>query len=170
MAKVGGPDKKLVSAQHAKVLMGMATSDDSERILRKAGFKSMTKNNADQLVENIRRKYTDANGSLLVELEAVGVDMSVIAEKLKEGLTATSAKKSGENVIMVPDFSVRHKYLETTIGVMGAKAPEKTVHENINRHEQTIAIVEGINSDPAVLVALQKRIAQRQKTIEIEAE
>ena len=164
------PKKVLIDPQDAQIITGAMRGESPSKVVAAAGL-SMTRRNAANYVEHIKRKYTDANGTLLVALENVGVNLDTIAKTLRDGLQATNTVKSGKQVIHVPDYSVRHKYLETTLDVMGAKAPTKQVVETITTHEQTVAIVDNVRSNPEVLAVLQRRLQERQlRTITIGAE
>jgi hypothetical protein len=165
---MGKPRKRaLIDPQDARILTGVMSGESPSKAVAAAGIE-MSRSNAAVYVEHIKRKYTDANGQLLVALENVGVDLGTVAQTISEGLKATNTVKSGQNVLHVPDFAVRHKYLETTLDVMGAKAPTKQVVETITTHEQTVAIVENVRSNPEVLAVLQRRLQERQvRTITI---
>ncbi len=166
--------EKELTPKEAQVLYGLAQGKRAPKAVQEAGY-DLKGAQAHALAEGIRRKYTDANGYLLVALEEKGIDMNLVAGKLKEGLDASYALKrslpeeegGGTTVEMVPDFNVRHKYLETTLDIMGARAPKKQVTETVTTHEETIAVVEGVRDNPAVLAALQRRLEMRKKTVEV---
>lgn len=119
-------------------------------------------------VEHVKSKYEDAQGGLLVALENVGVDLDTVATSIKEGLQATRPAKAGQMIIDKPDFGTRHKYVETALDVMGAKAPKQHVVETVQTHEHTVEFVEGIRSNPQVLKKIMDRL-NKVNTIEIEA-
>lgn len=166
--------EKELTPKEAQVLYGLAQGKRAPKAVQEAGY-DLKGAQAHALAEGIRRKYTDANGYLLVALEEKGIDMNLVAGKLKEGLDASYALKrslpeeegGGTTVEMVPDFNVRHKYLETTLDIMGARAPKKQVTETVTTHEETIAVVEGVRDNPEVLAALQRRLEMRKKTVEV---
>jgi hypothetical protein len=158
-------EKALMPSQkEAAVLVGISNGKKPIQAVRDAGF-PVSNRDAANIAESIKGKYMDANGKLLVALDKVGVTMETVAERLSDGLNATYAMKSGSEIKHIPDYNIRHKYLETTLDVMGAKAPTKSIVEQVKTHEQTIAVVEGIRGDPEVLLALQRRLQQRTITI-----
>jgi hypothetical protein len=120
-------------------------------------------------VEHIKSKYSDGQGGLLVALENIGVDLDTVATSIKEGLQATRPAKAGQMIIDKPDYGTRHKYVETALDVMGAKAPKQHVVESVSTHEHTVAFVDGIRSNPEVLRKIMDRL-NKSNVIEIEAE
>ena len=154
------------------MLYGLAEGKRAPVAVQAAGY-DLKGPQAHALSEGIRRKYTDANGYLLVALEEKGVNMEMVADRLKEGLDATYAMKrtvsdkegGGTIVELIPDFNIRHKYLETALDVMGARAPKKQVTETVTTHEETIAVVEGVRDNPAILAALKRRLEMRTRQI-----
>ena len=164
--------EKQLTPKEAKVLYGLAEGKRAPVAVQAAGY-DLKGPQAHALSEGIRRKYTDANGYLLVALEEKGVNMEMVADRLKEGLDATYAMKrtvsdkegGGTIVELIPDFNIRHKYLETALDVMGARAPKKQVTETVTTHEETIAVVEGVRDNPAILAALKRRLEMRTRQI-----
>lgn len=160
--------QKQLNPQEAKVLHGLVSGKRAPAAVQAAGY-NLKGAQAHALAEGIRRKYTDANDYLLVSLENVGVNMEMVADRMKEGLNATYAIKrslgesegGGTTVETFPDYNIRHKYLETTLDVMGARAPKKQVTETVTTHEETIAVVEGVRDNPEVLAALKRRLEMR---------
>ena len=128
--------------------------------VKDAGY-ALSDKSAAAVAQRIRNKYTDANGSLLVSLESHGVNLDRVASAINVGLNATRTVKSGKQVKVVPDFHTRHKYLETTLDVMGARAPKQIITHEHKTHEETVAIVDGLRSNPEAVAFLVRRIEER---------
>lgn len=156
-----------IPQKDAAIIMAAASGKKPQAAVAAAGYQ-MTPKNAERYVDTIKKRHGNINAALIDSLADIGVDIMTVADKIRDGLNATTTTKSGSSVMHVPDYNVRHKYLETAIDVMGAKAPTKSIVEQVKTHEQTIAIVEGIRADPEVLEALRKRLGAR--TIDITEE
>jgi len=164
-------DKKPITVRQARALHEMVMKGEPPmKALKNAGYKPVRKEAAAAIIESIKRKYIDANGGLLVALEDIGVDLEKVAATMKDGLEATNKRKIGKSFVDVPDHQTRHRYLETTLGVMGAKAAEKHVVENINKHEHTIEITESIRDNPALLDVIRRKLEERNRTVDITPE
>jgi hypothetical protein len=133
----------------------------------KAAGLNLKPRNAKTYVEHVRKKYEDAQGNLLVSLDNIGVTLDSVARHIKEGLHATRPMKAGKTVIDKPDFNTRHKYVETTLDIMGAKAPKQLVVENIQTHEQTVTFVDSIRNNPDALLKIRERLRNKERTIDI---
>ncbi|MCR4307657.1 MAG: terminase small subunit [Candidatus Berkelbacteria bacterium] len=57
----------------------------------------------------------------LKTLEMAGITEDAIAKKIKEGLDAHKIHGTDSDFIEVPDFSTRHKYVETSLEQLGRK-------------------------------------------------
>lgn len=156
--------KKPLSPKDAVILAATVSGASPQKAVAQAGYK-LSRENAETMVSIVKSKHCDQNGQLMTSLDQAGVSLDVLAGKIKEGLNATTTAKSGSEIVRVPDYNIRHKYLETALDVMGAKAPTKSVVEQVKTHEQTIAIVEGINASPQVLAALRRRLETRTITV-----
>ena len=92
-----------------------------------AGYSETTAVKRQQMVFG-RDRVQDA---FVAALESQGLSADRLARIIEEGLEATRTlgnKKEG-NSHVVPDYHVRHKYLETILKVIGAYAPQK--HEEV---------------------------------------
>lgn len=66
--------------------------------------------------------------AILTAMEKVGITDEVLAQKIKEGLSATSVKiHEGAVVCEVPDYIARHKYIDTSLKVRGDLGAEMNV-------------------------------------------
>lgn len=67
-------------------------------------------------------------------LEEAGVTEGKIALKINEGLEAKVITEymGDATETEIPDLKTQHKYLESAINVRGLKAPEKSVHLNVD--------------------------------------
>lgn len=77
-------------------------------------------------------------------IEAIAEVKKTVAEALTEdlllqvhldGLEATRSIAIEENTIEVPDYAIRHKYLDSAYKIKGSYAPEK--HQNLNINIET---------------------------------
>lgn len=152
-----------IPEREAKLLEGLISGKTGEVAVKEAGY-NITGKNAQVFADAIRKKHSDKNGELTDCLTKVGVTMDRVAQKIAEGLDAGTFMKSGKDIVERPDFNTRHKYLETTLDIMGARAPTKSLVEQVHTHEETIAIVEGIRENPEILAAIKRRIEQRTVT------
>jgi hypothetical protein len=65
-------------------------------------------------------------------LDAIGLTDESLALDLKEGLReANKLQGTGDNFVEIPDYGVRHKYLETALKLKGELQGEKREKENI---------------------------------------
>jgi hypothetical protein len=156
-----------IKESDAKILQATQAGKHPSLAVKEAGLK-MAGPAAKTYVEHIKRKYMDSQGGLLVALENVGVNLETVAGKIKDGLEATRTTKSGQSVIHVPDHSTRHKYLETTLDVMGARAPKEHVVSTHSTHEHHVNVVDALRSNPDALLKLRERLQQRNAADAIE--
>jgi len=158
---------KVITEKEARILGSLVKGDSAVEAVASAGI-TTDKRSAVEIAKHVRRKYTDHNGALVVALDSVGVNLTTIAQKVAEGLEAKKPVFAGRKVVgHTPDLNMRHKYLETTLDIIGGRAPTKQITETtIKTHEETVAIVASIKENPSVLEALRKRLEQR-KTIEV---
>jgi hypothetical protein len=79
-----------------------------------------------------RKALTLATKEALGEvLDGLGITTGFIAQKIKEGLNAKSLY--GKHAIEYPDYSTRHKYLDTAIRLKGLQPTEElTITHNNN--------------------------------------
>jgi len=163
-----GKGAKVISQKEANLLREAASGGSACKIMEKAGYRPMTsESSAESFIRAVKKKYEDANGLLIAEMEQIGVTMGTVAERIKEGLEATTSKKSGKKVVEVPDFATRHKYLETVMSVHGSKKPERSIVENLSSHENTVSLAEMVQENPELLVELKRRIEERTKIIDV---
>lgn len=90
------------------------------------GKESTLKVRAHQII----KKHKDANSELIQAMTKVGIDADLLAQKIAEGLKSTTFVKrkvdrDSEELVEVADNHARHKFLETAVDVVGAKAPKK---------------------------------------------
>jgi len=94
--------------------------------------------NATQAVKKVYGEeddnYAGVKGHRLLSKDKIQKAIQSIADQIPDsqlvevhlgGLTATS-------VLDIPDYSVRHKYLDSAYKLKGAYAPDKTLNVNIN--------------------------------------
>lgn len=111
--------------------------------MRKAGY-------SEAMVKN-PKKVTQAKGFKEVLL-VMGITDEALARVLSEGLNATKVLpyKSGlSNTTTVPDFNVRHRYLETCLKLKGYDKPSSNSADVIF-----------INNLPRPIEAYKRSIAQ----------
>lgn len=94
------------------------------------------------------RKHKDANSSFVQALEAKGLGPDHIVTKIAEGLDAKSHVKvkdaaGNEELVEVPDFNARHKYIETALDIHGAKASKKVEVTNLTFEQRLLRITMG---------------------------
>lgn len=160
-----------MSEQEAAILVATQAGKHPALACKEAGL-NIAPPNAKTYVDHIKQKYADSQGGLLVALERVGVNLESVAGTIKDGLTANRTAKAGSTIIHVPDHAVRHKYLETTLDVMGARAPKEHVVHDLKTHEHRVTVVDEIRSNPDALLRLRERLKRRQEAavIEVRAE
>jgi hypothetical protein len=78
--------------------------------MRKAGY-------SDAMIKN-PQKVTKSKGFKEI-LEIMGINDNALAKTLKEGLEAVKIVKLRNTYTAIPDFSTRHKFLETTLELKG---------------------------------------------------
>ncbi len=78
--------------------------------MRKAGY-------SDAMIKN-PQKVTKSKGFKEI-LEIIGVNDNALAKTLKEGLEAIKIVKLRNTHTTIPDFSTRHRFLETTLELKG---------------------------------------------------
>lgn len=159
---------KTIRQTEAAILQASMEGASPQQAVQAAGME-MKPRAARTYVKHVKEKYSDSNGHLLVALENVGVDLNTVAGKIRDGLEADTTTKSGKDVVTVPDFKTRHKYLETALDIMGGRAPTKSVVESVQTHEKTVAIVQSINGSPRAMEVLRQRMERREQ-IEITTE
>lgn len=78
-----------------------------------------------------------------VILEQEGLTLALIANKISEGLRANKNLGSNGDGCEVPDYAVRHKYIETAISLFGLKdkqvQPAPAVIQTFNHQSQSSA-------------------------------
>jgi hypothetical protein len=163
--KSASSEAKILRPEEAAVLDANLRGANALQAVKAAGL-SMNAKNAEAYVAHIKNKYTDARGGLLVELDKVGVNLTKVAETIRDGLSAEKAvkvkiSKELEDVIMVPDAMARHRFLETTIDVMGAKAPDQVVVEHIGTHDGVTKFVDDVRRNPELLNRIRERLQRR---------
>ena len=89
-----------------------------------AGYDVDSRESATSKGHHIIKKLS-SNERLQKAFEAQGIDVSLISKRIHEGLNATRMVKSGKELVEVDDLDTRHKYLDTAIDIIGAKAPKK---------------------------------------------
>lgn len=125
---VAGDDPKqiLIPKKEAAVLEGVLSGKSPGEAVIAAGYKFANRDIAKQFGESLVQKHSRNNGILTASLEAAGVTLEHLAKKLAEGLNATTYVKSGKDWIEVPDYNIRHKYLNTVLDIFPeAKAPKR---------------------------------------------
>lgn len=142
--KKGYPEG-LIPEREAKLLEGRfvhgMTLAESAKF---AGYEGSVKSIVPQACRTIQR-HLDTNGEFIRSLQKVGIDPSSVSSKIKEGLEAKmyvkrKVDKDTEELVEVPDNHARHKFVETVIDVMGAKAPKKVEIEQKTFEQRLLEI------------------------------
>ncbi len=103
--------------------MGVIEGKTKTQAMIDAGYSETTAVKRQEMVFG-RERVQDA---FIAAFESQGLGADTLARIIEEGLEATRTvenKKEGRS-LTVPDYHIRHKYLETTLKVIGAFAPQK---------------------------------------------
>jgi len=109
--------QELTLKQRKFIKFWMETGNLTEAC-EKAGYKATTKKSFSEIG---RQNLEKLGNRIIPALRAKGLDAFSFANDLHEGLKATYWCGKRE----LPDFGVRHKYLETQNKIEGFSAPEK---------------------------------------------
>jgi hypothetical protein len=124
-----------LSPKERNAVRGVIEGKTKTQAMIDAGYSETTAAKRQQLVFG-RERVQDA---FIAAFESQGLSADRLARIIEEGLEATRTlgnKKDGM-ALTVPDYHVRHRYLETVLKVMGAFAPQK--HEDVTEtHEDRI--------------------------------
>jgi hypothetical protein len=121
--------KRLISVAEAEVLAKMVEGVPPSAAVVSAGYDVRNPQHAASIGKAIWKKHSDENGELVTCLEKHGVSFDSLAQRIKDGLSATKTKNvkvNGDWVeVDVVDHQTRHKFLETAIRVRNADPPKK---------------------------------------------
>lgn len=119
-----------MTTKQAKAAQYIAEGDSVSKAMQKAGYAKTTSRNPQQLTRS--KTFREI-------MESIGISDKKIAERLNEGLDATTAIKTervegvGKNRLKTeelttrPDYLTRHRYLETSLKLKGhEKAPPQS--------------------------------------------
>ena len=153
-------------ARDAAVLGKIAQGKSAKEACKAAGL-NLREKSAEVMVEHLRDKHVGPNGALTEALRNAGVTMDKIALTMADGLEAndTIISKASGAIVSVPNHSVRHKYMESAIDILGGRAPTKQIVEEIKTHESVVAVVEGLRANPEAITLLRERIEQRRQRV-----
>jgi len=119
-----------------RFIKGMTLADSAIA----AGYNVTSDSSAKTHASNVIKKHTDANSELIKSIKAKMITVDRIAGIIDDGLNAQVAIKTGSNFAMVPDHNTRHKFLETTLDIMGGRAPKKIEVEHKSFEQRLIEI------------------------------
>lgn len=96
---------------------------------------------------HIIAKHRSANSEFLESLGDIGVDASLVAKKIKDGLDAKTVVKvrdgkDKDKLIVMPDRAVQHKFVETALDIYGAKAPKKIEVESMTFEQRLTQVID----------------------------
>lgn len=107
-----------------------------------AGYQCSNRQSAAVLASKVIEKHRNANGELMEALEQAGISVEELATKISEGLEATVTLQVGRGVFReLPDHRTRHRYIETCLDIMGARAPKKVEVEDVTFEQRLLAII-----------------------------
>jgi hypothetical protein len=139
--KVPERDAKILENRYVK---GMTLADSALA----AGVPAETRAQAASVANSVVRKYRDSNSEFLKALEEQGVSIHSVAEQIAEGLKSTTFIKmrtpDGEELKEVPDWTARHRFVETAVDLFGGRAPRKIELEaSLTFEERLLRLTEG---------------------------
>lgn len=114
------------------------TRGNVSRAMIQAGYDETTAKNPKNLTESKAYKQfaDEIPDRLLLEVHLEG--LKATRQQGVGGMVLNVEKKEfGHSEIEVPDYAVRHKYLESAYKIKGSFAPEKHLNLNINRTEDS---------------------------------
>ena len=151
------------------VIRALAAGSTPTQALHKAGYsKNFPATSIEVLVDAVKKRYQEANGHMLISMESKGLDFDYVAAKIHEGLEAVVSRKQGKILVDVPDFPTRHRYLETALAIMGAKAITQQKIEVTDRKEVLLTVVDGIKDNPGLLDIVRQKLEEKRRTVEID--
>jgi phage terminase small subunit len=124
-----------LSPMERKAVLGVIEGKSKTRALIDAGYSESTAIKRQQMIFG-RERVQDA---FIASFEGAGISVDRLARLLKDGLEATrilGMRNNGEPYI-VPDWRIRHRYLETVLKIKGAY-PDKTVRHVEETYEQRL--------------------------------
>jgi hypothetical protein len=124
-----------LSPKERGAVKGVIEGKTKTQAMIDAGYSETTAVKRQQLVFG-RERVQDA---FVAAFESQGLSADRLAKIIEEGLEATRTLGNNKEGTShpVPDYSIRHRYLETVLKVMGAFAPQK--HEDVTEtHEDRI--------------------------------
>lgn len=105
-----------------------------------AGFQCESRAALSTAAGRVIQKHREHNSELMQALELKGINAGRIAGVIDDGLNATVAAKKGSEIVMVPDHSTRHKFVETTLDIVGGRAPKKVEVQNLTFEQRLMQI------------------------------
>lgn len=113
--------KPRLTPKQALFLKGKLEGKNSKQAALAAGYTEQMAKNAN--IEVLNKPVVQEQWQVI--LRAAGVTEDQLAQKLKEGLEAYKVSSSlTEPDRVLPDFAVRHKYLETSLEQLGRKVQQ----------------------------------------------
>jgi len=113
-----------------------------------AGYNVTTQGSAARVARQVIDKHKDRNSALIQALADEQITEKELAKIIASGLKAERPVKKGQDIEMVPDHDVRHKYLETALDITGSRAPKKVEIEEITFEQRLLELtIEGGTKD-----------------------
>ena len=141
MSKTNSAENKLQIAlqellpREQLVVRGLLEGKTQSQALLDAGYsQSMAMKQQKKVIGRAR-----VQKALAAALEDFGIDASMLAQTIREGLEAVRVVSSGPGrpAVEMPDYNVRHKYLQTALELRG-DYPDKTIHQVEESYEERI--------------------------------
>ena len=126
--------KNLTQKQSNWLYNYLINGGNGRKAVFSAGYKGKNNDVADSLAyknlnhPTIREKLTRALAKLNISEDKLA---EVMSDGLNSGLVLYNSKTKQYEECDIPNYGMRHKFLETVLDVLGAKAPTKT-ESNIN--------------------------------------
>lgn len=93
----------------------------------------------------IRKHRDNPNSAFAKALKARGISVDLLAEKIEEGLNSVQfikirKGKDEDELVEKPDQFARHRYVETTIDILGARAPKQVEVQNLTFEQRLLQL------------------------------
>ena len=113
----------VLSSKERGAVVGVIEGKTKTQAMIDAGYSESTAVKRQEMVFG-RERVQDA---FIAAFESQGLRADTLARIIEEGLEATRTleNKNEGRPLAVPDYHIRHKYLETILKVIGAFAPQK---------------------------------------------
>lgn len=132
-----------------RYIHGMTLADSA----MSAGYACSNRNSAASRAQKVIDKHRDGNSEFLAAIERAGISADELATKLSEGLNAMQTVRTGEDSFEdKPDHRTRHKFLETALDIVGARAPKKVEITELSFEERLFQIIaEDEGNEPPII-------------------